>query len=169
MTTTTAYNRSNITRTAWVLVKTQGLSFSQAMKQAWAEAKRPKVKFNTCDKTGLKFIGSKRQKNHPEVSKILQEASKLSSYFEVKKACEICKQKNMEIDEVLAFLNSIMLETSEQKRKESLEKTKSIKDFWKLRLKEKDFCRKSIMDEEDLDLYERSTHKSTFVEDIIER
>lgn len=39
MATATTYNQSQITKSAWNLVKTQGLSFSQAMKQAWAEAK----------------------------------------------------------------------------------------------------------------------------------
>jgi hypothetical protein len=41
MTTATTFNRSQITKSAWTLVKTQGLSFSEAMKQAWAEAKLP--------------------------------------------------------------------------------------------------------------------------------
>lgn len=47
MTTATTFNRSNITKSAWTLVKTQGLSFSQAMKQAWANAKALKVEVKT--------------------------------------------------------------------------------------------------------------------------
>jgi hypothetical protein len=40
---TVTYNRSNILKSAWNLVKTAGKSFSEAMRMAWAEAKAPKV------------------------------------------------------------------------------------------------------------------------------
>lgn len=36
---TTQINKSNIFKAAWVLVKTTALTLSQALKQAWAEAK----------------------------------------------------------------------------------------------------------------------------------
>lgn len=39
MATSTTFNRSEIAKKAWTLVKTQSLSFSEAMKQAWVEAK----------------------------------------------------------------------------------------------------------------------------------
>ena len=44
---TATYNRSNILKSAWNLVKTTGKSLSEAMKQAWAEAKEPKVEVKT--------------------------------------------------------------------------------------------------------------------------
>ena len=43
MATATTFNRSNILKSAWNLVKTAGKSFSEALRQAWAEAKAPKV------------------------------------------------------------------------------------------------------------------------------
>lgn len=37
---TQTYNRSEISKNAWTLVKTQGFTLSKAMKQAWVQAKR---------------------------------------------------------------------------------------------------------------------------------
>lgn len=40
------YNLSNIMKRAWELVKKVGLSMSEALKEAWKEAKTVKEKFN---------------------------------------------------------------------------------------------------------------------------
>lgn len=68
MATATTFNRSNITKTAWTLVKTQGLSFSQAMKQAWEDAKAPKVEKSKAlelvhEMTAIKFFNNKKSWN----------------------------------------------------------------------------------------------------------
>lgn len=46
-TTSAKFNKSEIFKAAWALVKTAGKSLSEALKAAWAKAKAPKeIKFN---------------------------------------------------------------------------------------------------------------------------
>lgn len=85
-----------------------------------------------CNKTGLPFNAkSSRQKNHPEVSKILTEAHGARVYKYVVEACELIKEQSTTEDEALAFLNGVLNEKSEERLNEIFAKKQERKDFWK--------------------------------------
>lgn len=101
-----------------------------------------------CSKTGLKFEGTSRQKNHPEVSKILTEAHRLGTYSDVLSACNSIKSTEISVNDAISFLNKVMNEASQEKRLASIEKSRSIKEYWKEMSKS---SKNNFTDEEDLD------------------
>lgn len=71
----------------------------------------------TCDKTGIQFeTDSKRQKNHPAVSALLNQAAKDGVYNAALEAMQEVKETGgYTIDEALAFVRSRMTESENEK------------------------------------------------------
>lgn len=71
----------------------------------------------TCDKTGIEFeASSKRQKNHPAVSKILQDAQKAGNYAAALAACAAVKTAGIKnADEAVAMINATLRGVSIEK------------------------------------------------------
>lgn len=60
-----------------------------------------------CDKTGIPFEGTKRQKNHPRVSALLNSAHKAGTYNVALARLEAAKAAGMtDIDAVIAYVHS---------------------------------------------------------------
>lgn len=116
-----------------------------------------------CSKTGLKYDGSPRSKNHPMVSKILTNSR--NAYRSVLEACEIVKEQQMSESDAIKFLEQISNETNEQKVKESLERSRNFKEWYKE--SQKNFKPTPRLTEEE-EYLEDINYKSNFIEPNIE-
>ena len=116
-----------------------------------------------CNKTGLEFQAkSKRSKNHPLVSAILSEANKDGVYSQVKNACDIVSEQEMNEEDAIEFLNAVLKEKSSSRLDEIFEEKRKWKELWKSR-KSESFTNNE--DEEDADMESRN-YKSNFTENF---
>ena len=116
-----------------------------------------------CSKTGLEFQAkSKRSKNHPLVSAILSDANKDGVYSQVKNACDIVSEQEMNEEDAIEFLNAVLKEKSSSRLDEIFEEKRKWKELWKSRASES-FANDE--DEEDADMKSRS-YKSNFIENF---
>jgi hypothetical protein len=91
------FNRSQITKSAWNIFKTSNVSFSQAMKMAWAEAKNPQTKIMT-----------KAQKI---AQKEIEKGLEIIERYGAKKPELVAKNK---VQERIAFVQSMSAEQIEK-------------------------------------------------------
>ena len=116
-----------------------------------------------CSKTGLAFEAkSKRSKNHPLVSAILSDANKDGVYSQVKNACDIVSEQEMNEEDAIEFLNAVLKEKSSSRLDEIFEEKRKWKELWKSR-KSESFTNNE--DEEDADMESRN-YKSNFTENF---
>tara|TARA_R110002126_G_scaffold235166_1_gene379002 strand:+ start:316 stop:696 length:381 start_codon:yes stop_codon:yes gene_type:complete len=116
-----------------------------------------------CSKTGLAFEAkSKRSKNHPLVSAILSDANKDGVYSQVKNACDIVSEQEMNEEDAIEFLNAVLKEKSSSRLDEIFEEKRKWKELWKSRKSE---IFTNDEDEEDADMKSRN-YKSNFTENF---
>lgn len=92
-----------------------------------------------CDKTGIEFeTDSKRQKNHPQISNLLNRAAKDGTYNAALTAlAEVKSAGNMTIDEAIAFANQRMAETDAQRQQRRIAEEREEKARTEARLTRK--------------------------------
>lgn len=92
-----------------------------------------------CDKTGIQFEAeSKRQKNHPLISVLLNRAAKDGTYNTALTAlAEVKSAGNMTVEEAIAFAEQRMAETEAERQQRRIAEERAEKERTAARLQRK--------------------------------